>query len=35
MFKALKSSGFNLEDTHLKDSERIEKWVSLVFIAFI
>jgi len=35
MFKALKSSGFNLEDTHLKDSERIEKLVSLVFIAFI
>jgi len=35
MFKALKSSGVNLEDTHLKDSERIKKLVSLVFIAFI
>lgn len=35
MFKALKSSGFNLEDTHLKDSERIAKLVSMVFIAFV
>jgi hypothetical protein len=35
MFKALKSSGFNLEDTHLKDTDRIAKLVSMVFIAFI
>ena len=35
MFKALKSSGFNLEDTHLKDQERIAKLISVVFIAFL
>jgi hypothetical protein len=35
MFKALKSSGFNIEDTHLTNHERIEKLLSLVFIAFI
>lgn len=35
MFKALKSSGFNIEKTHLQDIERIEKLVSLVFIAFV
>jgi hypothetical protein len=35
MFKALKSSGFNLEDIHLKDADRIAKLVSMVFIAFI
>jgi hypothetical protein len=35
MFKALKSSGFNIEKTHLNDLERIEKLISLVFIAFI
>lgn len=34
MFKALKSSGFNIEKTHLQDIERVEKLVSLVFIAF-
>lgn len=35
MFKALKSSGFNIEKTHLKDLKRIEKLVSLIFIAFV
>ncbi len=35
MFKALKSSGFNIEKTHLQDIERVEKLVSLVFIAFV
>lgn len=35
MFKALKSSGFNLEDTHLTHQDRIAKLVSMVFIAFI
>ena len=34
MFKALKSSGFNIEKTHLQEVERIEKLVALVFIAF-
>ncbi|MFW6223142.1 MAG: IS4 family transposase [Bacteroidota bacterium] len=35
MFRALKSSGFNFEDTHLSDPERISKLLSLVCIAFI
>ena len=35
MFKALKSSGFNLEDTHLRDPDRIAKLISMVFIAFV
>jgi len=33
-FKALKSSGFNIEDTHLTDIKRIEKLLSIVMIAF-
>jgi len=33
-FKALKSSGFNIEDTHLTDLERINKLFALVIIAF-
>lgn len=33
-FKALKSSGFNIEDTHLTDIERVSKLLSLVLIAF-
>jgi IS4 transposase len=33
-FKALKTSGFNIEDTHLTDIERIEKLLALVLIAF-
>lgn len=35
MFRALKTSGFNLEDTHLNDLERISKLLSLLCIAFI
>ncbi|MFN6083596.1 MAG: transposase, partial [Fluviicola sp.] len=35
MFKALKSSGFNIEKTHLQAIERVEKVVALVFIAFV
>ena len=35
MFKALKSSGFNIEKTHLQAIERVEKLVALVFIAFV
>jgi hypothetical protein len=33
-FKALKSSGFNIEDTHLTDLDRFSKLFSLVMIAF-
>jgi len=34
-FKAMKSSGFDIEKTHLNDLERIEKLVLLVCIAFV
>ena len=34
-FKALKTSGFNIEDTHLTDLDRINKLFSLVLIAFV
>ena len=34
LFKALKSSGFQLEDTHLKDLKRIKTLLALVTIAF-
>jgi hypothetical protein len=33
-FKALKSSGFNIEDTHLTDLDRIRKLFALVLVAF-
>ena len=33
-FRALKSSGFHIEDTHLTDLDRIEKLFSIVLIAF-
>ena len=33
-FKALKTSGFNIEDTHLTDIDRVCKLLSLVLIAF-
>lgn len=33
-FKALKSSGFNIEDTHLTEMDRVEKLFALVLIAF-
>ncbi len=35
MFKAMKSSGFNIEDTHLADLERISKLLAVVAIAFV
>jgi hypothetical protein len=35
MFRAFKSGGFNFEDTHLTDPDRISKLLSLVCIAFI
>jgi hypothetical protein len=34
-FKALKTSGFNIEGTHLTDIERIKKLFALVLIAFV
>jgi hypothetical protein len=34
-FRALKSSGFNIEDTHLSDIDRIGKLFSLVLVAFV
>jgi len=33
-FKALKTSGFNIEDTHLTDIDRINKMLALVIFAF-
>lgn len=33
-FKALKTSGFNIEDTHLTDVDRIEKLFALLLVAF-
>lgn len=35
LFKGLKTSGFNLEETHVTHLERIEKLLSLVMIAFV
>lgn len=35
MFKGFKSSGFNLEDTHVTHLERLEKLVLLTMIAFL
>ncbi len=34
-FKAMKSSGFDIENTHLQDIKRIEKLVLLVMVAFV
>ena len=34
-FKAMKSSGFDIEKTHLNQVDRIEKLVCLVMIAFV
>jgi hypothetical protein len=34
-FKAMKSSGFDIEKTHLQDIERIEKLILIVMIAFV
>jgi transposase len=35
LFRGLKSSGFNIEDTHVTDLERLKKLFSLTMIAFI
>lgn len=34
-FKAVKSAGFNIEDTHLTDQKRLEKLFAVVCIAFL
>lgn len=34
-FKSFKTSGFDIEKTHLQDSKRIEKLVLLIMIAFV
>lgn len=34
-FRAMKSSGFNIEDTHLRDRERISRLVAMVCIAMV
>jgi len=34
MFRGFKSSGFNIEDTHLNDIDRISKLVAVICIAF-
>lgn len=35
LFRGLKSSGFNLEDTHVTHLDRLEKLVLLVMVAFV
>ena len=35
LFKALKTSGFNIEDTHLTDMDRINRMLVLVTITFV
>lgn len=34
-FRALKTSGFNIEDTHLTDMHRVAKLLALVIVAFV
>ena len=34
LFKGLKSSGFNIEDTHVTEIDRLEKLIRLTMIAF-
>lgn len=35
MFKAFKTAGFNLEDTHLKDYERLDRLLNIIALAFV
>ena len=35
MFRAFKTAGFNLEDTHLKDYDRLDKLLTMVALAFV
>jgi hypothetical protein len=32
-FKAIKTAGFNIENTHLKDQKRLEKLMAVIAIA--
>lgn len=34
-FKAMKSSGFDIEKTHLADTKRVEKLIILIMVAFV
>jgi len=34
-FRAMKSSGFNIEDTHMRDMERIARLVAMVCVALV
>lgn len=34
-FKAIKTAGFNIEDTHLSDQKRLEKLFAVITIAFV
>lgn len=35
LFRGLKSTGFNIEDTHVTDLKRLKKLFSLTMIAFV
>lgn len=35
LFKVMKSAGFNIEDAHMRDIDRIEKLVALVCMALV
>ena len=35
LFRELKSSGFNIKDTHVPDLKRLEKLYSLTIITFV
>ena len=35
LFKALKTAGFNLEDTHINDLDKIDTLISLLTIALV
>ena len=35
VFRAMKSSGFNIEDTHMRDMERIARLVAMVCVALV
>ena len=35
MFRAMKSSGFNMEETHLTDLDRLSTLVAIIAIAFV
>ena len=35
MFKSFKTAGFNLEDTHLKDYERLDRLLTMVALTFV